>query len=321
MFLVKASSLIMLPAHFTVSLRLCERLQMHEHSSQIGSIRYIAVALGITVVFFVVELVGAILTNSLALLSDSWHMLNHVVALVFALVAAWLAERPISVKRTYGYYRAEILAAFLNGIFLWAIAVFIFYEAVQRFQQPATVESLNMLVIAVLGLAANGFSAAALSKSKAESLNVRGAFLHVVADVLGSLGAISAGLIMFFTGWYQADPLISMLIGVLIFYSSGRLVQESVNILLEGVPSHIDMEMVEQRILGVEDVVGVHDLHVWSITPTRMCCMSAHVVAAKGTDQKKLVSTLIHVLREEFGIDHTTIQVEDEDYPKALGEH
>jgi len=294
---------------------------MHEHLHPPRSLRYLGIAIGITLSFFIIELVGGFLTNSLALLTDAWHMLNDVFALVFALVAAWFALRPISVKRTYGYYRAEILAAFLNGIFLWVVVVFIFYQAFQRIQQPAQVDSLNMLVIAVLGLVANGLTAITLSRSKDESLNVRGAFLHVVADTLGSIGAISAGLIMFFTGWFQADPLISIMIGVLIFYSSGRLIRDSLNVLLEGVPSHIDVSVLERRIVELEDVKKVHDLHVWCMTPTKMCCMSGHVVVKKGTDRKKLIATLIDMLKEEFGIDHTTIQLEDEGYPKAVGEH
>jgi len=294
---------------------------MHEHLHPLRGTRYLGIALGITTSFFIIELVGGILTNSLALLTDAWHMLNHIFALVFALVAAWLALRPITMKRTYGYYRAEILAAFLNGIFLWAVAVFIFYQAIQRIQQPAEVESLNMLIIAVLGLIANGLAAVSLSRSKDESLNVKGAFLHVVADTLGSVGAISAGLIMYFTEWYLVDPLISMMIGVLIFYSSGKLVRDSLNVLLEGVPSHIDVSALERRIVELKGVKNVHDLHVWCITPTKMCCMSGHVVVKKGTNRKKLITTLINVLKEEFGIDHTTIQLEDEGYPKAVGEH
>jgi cobalt-zinc-cadmium efflux system protein len=294
---------------------------MHEHLHPLRGTRYFEIALGITISFFIVELVGGLLTNSLALLTDAWHMLNHILALVFALVAAWLALRPITLNKTYGYYRAEILAAFLNGIFLWAVAVFIFYQAILRIQQPSEVESLNMLIIAVLGLMANGLSAVTLSRSKDESLNVRGAFLHVVADTLGSVGAISAGVIMFFTEWYLIDPLISMMIGALIFYSSGRLVRDSLNVLLEGVPSHIDVSVLERRIVELKGVKGVHDLHVWCITPTKMCCMSGHVVMKKGTNRKKLIATLINILKEDFGIDHTTIQLEDEGYPKAVSEH
>jgi cobalt-zinc-cadmium efflux system protein len=291
---------------------------MHSHSSTTTAL---ALALGITASFFVIELVGGILTNSLALQTDAFHMLTDVVALAYALVAAWLAQRPVTLKRTYGYYRVEILSAFLNGILLWAVVIFVIYEAIQRIQQPANVQSLNMLIIAVLGLVANGLVAATLSRSRNESLNLKGAFLHVVADVLGSVGAISAGLIMLFTGWYQADPIASIMIGVLVFYSSGKLVRDSVNVLLEGVPSHIDVSAVERRILGMQGVRNVHDLHVWSIADTKMCCMSSHVVVEDGTDGRDLVTKLIDILKQEFGIDHTTIQLEDEHYPKAAGEH
>ncbi len=294
---------------------------MHEHLHPPKSTKYLGIALGITIAFFIIELVGGILTKSLALLTDAWHMLNHIFALVFALIAAWFALRPISVKKTYGYYRTEILAAFLNGIFLWAVAVFIFYQAIQRVQYPEPVESERMLIIAFLGLIANVLVAVILSRSKEESLNVKGAFLHVVADILGSIGAISAGLIMSFTGWFVVDPLISIMIGVLIFYSSGKLIRDSINVLLEGVPSHIDVNVLERRIVELEDVKAVHDLHVWCITPTKMCCMSGHVVVEKGVNRKKLITTLIDMLKEEFGIDHTTIQLEDEGYPKAVGEH
>jgi len=291
---------------------------MHSHAS---TTRALAVAMGITASFFVIELVGGILTNSLALQTDAFHMLTDVVALAYALVAVWLAQRPVTLKRTYGYYRVEILSAFLNGIFLWAVVIFIFYEAVQRIQRPADVQSLNMLIIAVLGLVANGLVAGVLARSRNESLNLKGAFLHVVADVLGSVGAISAGLIMFFTGWYQADPIASIMISVLVFYSSGKLVRDSVNVLLEGVPSHIDVSAVERRILGMKGVKNIHDLHVWSIADTKICCMSSHVVVEEGTNGKELVTKLIDILNEEFGIDHTTIQLEDENYPKAAHEH
>lgn len=291
---------------------------MHSHGPPT---RALTAAVGITAAFFVIELLGGILTNSLALQTDAFHMLTDVVALAYALVASWLAQRPVTLKRTYGYYRVEILSAFLNGIFLWAVVIFIFYEAIQRIQHPADVQSLNMLIIAVLGLIANGLVAATLSRSRNESLNLKSAFLHVVADVLGSVGAISAGLIMFFTDWYQADPMASIMIGVLVFYSSGKLVRDSVNVLLEGVPSHIDVSAVERRILGMRGVKNVHDLHVWSIADTKMCCLSSHVVVEDGTNGKDLVTKLIDVLKREFGIDHTTIQLEDEDYPKAAGEH
>ena len=294
---------------------------MRERPYAPGNTRALVIALGITLSFFVIELVGGIVTRSLALQTDALHMLNDALALGFALIAARVALRPITARKTYGYYRAEILAAFLNGIFLWALVVFIFYEALHRIQQPPEVKSLEMLIIAFLGLIANGLAAVALSKSRDESLNVKGAFLHVVTDTLGSIGAISAGSIMVFTGWYQADPIISMMIGVLIFYSSGKLIRDSLNVLLEGVPPNIDLTALERRIVEVEGVKNVHDLHVWCITPTQTCIMSGHVVVKEGTNRRVLLANLINMLKEDFGIDHTTIQMEDEGYPKAVGEH
>lgn len=281
------------------------------------------IALGVTISFFFIELAGGIFTNSLALLADSWHMLNDATALTFALIAAWVAQKPVDLKKTYGYYRTEILAAFLNGIFLWVVVIFIFYEAILRIQSPAQVKSLDMFIIAVAGLAANGVSAMVLSKSREESLNIKGAFLHVLTDTLGSVGAISAGLIMYFTSppWYQADPIASILVGILIFYSSSMLIRESLNVLLEGVPRGIDVNAVEQKIMEFKDVKGVHDLHVWCITPTKICAMSCHIVVEANADRKQLISDLIITLRKEFGIDHTTIQIEEEGYPKAGSEH
>jgi cobalt-zinc-cadmium efflux system protein len=279
------------------------------------------IALGVTISFFFIELAGGIFTNSLALLADSWHMLNDATALTFALIAAWVAQRPVDLKKTYGYYRTEILAAFLNGIFLWIVVIFIFYEAILRIQNPATVKSLDMFIIAVAGLAANGVSAMVLSKSREESLNIKGAFLHVLTDTLGSVGAISAGLIMIFTGRYEADPIASILVGILIFYGSSMLVRESLNVLLEGVPRGIDVKAVEQKLMEFKGIKGVHDLHVWCITPTKICALSCHIVVEADIDRKKLISDLITMLKEEFGIDHTTIQIEEEGYPKAGSEH
>jgi len=294
---------------------------MEEHPLPSKGTKHLGISLGITATFFVAELIGGLLTNSLALLTDAWHMLNDVFALTFSLLAAQIAQKPITSRKTYGYYRAEVLAAFLQGILLWSVVFFIFYEAILRIQEPIEVMSLNMLIIAVFGLLANGLSAAILSKSREESLNIRSAFLHVVADILGSVGAVSAGIIMLFTRWYQADPLISMMIGALILYSSAKVIRETANILLEGVPSHIDMDAIEQRLLRVKGVESIHDLHVWCITPTKMCVLSGHIVVEESVDRKELMQHLIHILKQEFGIDHTTIQLEEEGYPQAREEH
>ncbi|MEM4704763.1 MAG: cation diffusion facilitator family transporter, partial [Candidatus Bathyarchaeia archaeon] len=207
------------------------------------------------------------------------------------------------------------------GLFLIAIVALIFYNALQRLQNPAEVATSEMLIIATVGLAANGLAPVLLHHSRSKSLNVQGAFLHVLSDMLGSVAVISAGVIMFFTGWYPADPLFSMLVAALIFYGAFKLVRESINILLEGVPRGIDVKAVEKRILEQKGVKGVHDLHVWCITPTKICAISCHVVVAEGTDRRKLTSDLIKLLEAEFGIDHTTIQLEEEGYPKAPNEH
>jgi cobalt-zinc-cadmium efflux system protein len=294
---------------------------MHEQVHRPKGTKALGVALGVTLVFFVIELVGGIVTNSLALQTDALHMLNDSFSLIFALAAAWFAQRPTTNKRTYGYYRAEVLAAFLNGVLLWAVVVFIFYEAFMRIVAPPEVKSLDMLIIAAVGLVANGLSAISLSSTRNESLNIKGAFLHVVTDMMGSVGAICAGVVMLFTGWYQADSLISIIIGGFVFYGSGKLIKESLNVLLEGVPSHIDVDALKRRLLGFEGVRDVHDLHVWCITPTKMCMISCHIVIGKGTDGKNLMADLIEMLKKEFGIDHTTIQLEDEHYPKATSEH
>ncbi len=294
---------------------------MHSNTHASKTAKNLAMALVITASFFVIELVGGIITGSLALQADAFHMLTDVSALSYALVAAWLVQRPATLKKTYGYYRVEILSAFLNGIFLWAIMIFIIYEALLRLRQPSSVQSLNMLIIATFGLVANVAVAAVLFGSRNDNLNVKGAYLHVLADLLGSVGAISAGLTMYLTGWYQADSIASIMIGVLVFYSSGKLVQISVNILMEGVPPHIDIASLQRRIAGIEGVKSFHDLHVWSISEGKMCCLSAHVVTDEVTDNRGLLTKLMNILKEEFGIDHTTIQIEGEEYPKSPNEH
>jgi len=290
-------------------------------ASSLKSVRALKVAFTVTLVFFFVELVGGFMFNSLALVSDAWHMLNDVFALLFALLASWVARRPLDDRKTFGYYRSEVVAAFLNGIFLCVVVVYIFYEAFLRLMSPVHVEGLGMLVVALLGLMANGVSAYVLHGSEGGSLNVRGAFLHVVADIFGSVGAISAALIIYFTGWFLADSIISLLIGLLILYGSGRLIMDSLNVLLEGVPPHINLKAVEEKILGESGVVGVHDLHVWCVTPDKMCILSAHVVVGEGVDQRSLLSRLIEGLKRDFGIDHVTVQFETGDFPKAVNEH
>jgi cobalt-zinc-cadmium efflux system protein len=294
---------------------------MHQHEESFKTRRNIALAFLVTFSFCILELVGGFITNSLALTADAWHMLNDALALLFALAAAWVSTRPVDMRKTFGYYRAEILAAFLNGVFLVGVMIVILYDAILRLQDPQPVRSVEMLVIAVLGLAANGLSAAFLYRARDKSLNVKGAFLHVISDLLGSVAVIAAALVIYFTHWYQADPILSMVVGVLVFYGAYQLIRDSTNVLLEGAPRGIEVSVVERRIKEQKGVKDVHDLHVWCITPTKVCALSCHIVLEKDADRKQLTSDLIAMLEQEFGIDHTTIQLEEEGYPKAGSEH
>lgn len=289
--------------------------------SGIKGVSALKISFTVTLVFFFVELVGGLLSNSLALISDAWHMLNDVFAIFFALLASWIAGRPLDGRKTFGYYRSEVVAAFLNGVFLCVVVVFLFYEAFLRLINPVYVEGFGMLVVAFLGFLANGVSAYVLHKSEGASLNVKAAFLHVIADIFGSVGAISAALIIYFTGWFLADSIISIVIGVLILYGSFKLILESLNVLLEGVPSNINLKAVEEKILAEGGVESVHDLHVWCVTPDKMCILTAHVVVGADVNQRHLLSRLIDGLKKDFGIDHVTIQFETEGFPKSANEH
>ena len=261
----------------------------------------------------VAEVVGGLLTNSLALLADAGHMLSDVAALGLSLFAAWIAERPPTPKRTYGYYRAEILAALANGATLIAISVYIFVEAYHRLRQTPEVQGPAMLAVAVGGLAVNLVSLWLLHGGREESLNVHGAWLHVLTDALGSVGAIAAAALIWAFGWAWADPVASVLIGLLVVYSSWRLLAESVSVLLESAPKGIDVDEVHRAMRGVPGVLAVHDLHVWSIT-SGLNCLSAHVVAAEGQPHAALLKTLRADLHEKFGLDHLTIQIEPEGF-------
>jgi cobalt-zinc-cadmium efflux system protein len=284
------------------------------------NIRNIVIALSITFLFFIIELVGGLVTNSLALTTDAWHMLNDSISLLLTLLTSWIALHPVSQERTYGYRRAEVIGAFLNTVILWVMVILIFRESFQRFFNPEPVDSLIVLLISVLGLAANGFSAFILSRSHHEHIGVQGAMLHLFADSLGSIGAILSGAIIYFTEWYLFDPIVSVLIGCLILISSSGLLWRSLNVLLEGVPSHIDLEEVKAKILGQEGIKSIHDLHIWGITPD-LSILSSHVIIKEDADERIIVENLIEMLKEEFSIDHTTIQTEKGEYIKAKEEH
>jgi cobalt-zinc-cadmium efflux system protein len=268
-------------------------------------------ALAISSIYFFAELIGGFLTNSLALLSDAGHMLSDIAALALSLFAFRIAKRPATVISTYGYHRAEILAALFNGLTLWLIVGVIFTAAYNRFLDPPAVASYGMLIVASLGLLVNVVAGAVLYGSHHHNLNLRGAFLHIVSDALGSVGAIVASLIMLFTGWYVADPLISILIGLLILHSSWNLVKESLIVLMQAVPKGIRLEDVQQALEGVEGVSKVHDLHVWAVT-SDIFTLSAHAVVENGGDFHQVLNGIEATLKERFNIEHTTIQLEIE---------
>lgn len=258
----------------------------------------------------IAEVIGGYLANSLALLSDAGHMFSDVAALALSWLAITFSARPATVRKTYGFHRLEILAALINGITLIALAIFIIYEAYRRFQAQAEVQGQVLMAISLGGLAVNLISVWLLSRSRHENLNVRGAFLHVVGDLLGSLAAIAAGGLIIWKRWYWADPLFSVAISGLIVFNSWRLVAEAVNILLEGTPSHINATAVEQALRGVEGVKGIHDLHIWTITSGRYA-VTAHVVVQDPRESKRILREMQSLLATRFELTHSTIQIED----------
>ena len=268
-------------------------------------------ALAISSVYFFAELIAGFLTNSLALLSDAGHMLSDIGALTLSLFAFRMAQRPATIHRTYGYHRVEILAALFNGLTLWLIVGIIFAAAYSRLSRPPAVESYGMMIVAILGLVVNLAAAAILHGAHRHNLNLRGAFLHVMSDALGSVGAIVAGVVMLTTGWFLADPLISIFIGVLILVSSSSLVKDSLSVLMQTVPKGIRLEDVRRTIEAVDGVSAVHDLHIWAVT-SDIFTLSAHAVVANGGDFHHVLNGIEDTLREQFNIEHTTIQLETE---------
>ncbi|MEP6921555.1 MAG: cation diffusion facilitator family transporter [bacterium] len=285
----------------------------HTHGSASDSRRRLSLVLVLTALYMCAEAIGGWWTGSLALLADAGHMLTDVAALALALTAIWFSSRPATSSKTFGYHRLEILAALVNGVALVVIALLIFYEAYQRWAAPPVVSGKVVVVVAVGGLLINVACAWILHGRHEVDLNIRGAWLHVMSDALGSVGAIAAGLVMMLYGWYFADPLFSALIAVLIVWSSWRLIRESTNVLLEGTPAHINLAAVEDAILQTEGVDNVHDLHVWTITSGREA-LSAHVIHGYGISQPDLLKELRAKLHDRFGVDHLTIQMETPDF-------
>jgi cobalt-zinc-cadmium efflux system protein len=282
----------------------------HDHDdARTASRRALALALVFTASYTAVEVVGGLFAGSLALLADAVHMLSDNVALALALVATWLATRPATPERTYGYKRAEVLAALANGVLLVALAIWIFVEAGMRLRDPGDVLGGWMLAIALLGIVVNVAAGLVLSRARSHSLNVEAAFRHVFADLLGSVGVAVAAVVILATGWVEADPLVSILIGVLVLVSTWSILRDSTAILLESAPRGIDADALGQRLASAPGVVEVHDLHVWTIT-SGFPALSAHVLVSPGEDCHGRRRELERLLRDEFGIEHTTLQVD-----------
>lgn len=291
--------------------------QSHSHTpDRSTSKRALKIAVSLTTTFMVVEVVGGLISGSLALLADAAHMLSDSASLGIALGAIWLAEKPATLRRSFGYQRAEILAALLNGATLVLVSLWIFYEAYNRLQDPPEVLGGTMLAVAVAGLLVNVAAAWVLSRDQQDSLNVSAALRHVLADLAGSVGVIAAALIILLTGWRPADPIIGALIGVLVLASGWPVIRDSARILLEQAPAGIDVEDVEEAIRTTPGVVDLHDLHLWTIT-SGFPALAVHVLVERDSDCHERRRALEAMLSERFELDHTTIQV-DHPEPRLL---
>jgi cobalt-zinc-cadmium efflux system protein len=282
----------------------------HDHHARSArNIRRLAVVLVMTSLYMLAEVAGGLLTGSLALLADAGHMLTDVGGLGLALLAIKFAARPATPEKTYGYYRIEILAALANAVMLVGISIYILYEAYQRFRNPPEVQSQAMLAVAVVGLVVNLVGVWILKTGSRESLNMKGAYFEVLSDLLTSVGVIVAGVIMWTTGWYLADPILSAGIGLFIFPRTWNLLKEAVGVLLEGTPSDVNVAALREAMTKVVGVDGVHDLHVWSLT-SAVNAMSAHVVVRDGARHDDVLEAVRASITKAFKISHVTLQLE-----------
>lgn len=283
----------------------------HHHGAGANK-KALLISLMIITTFLIVEVIGGFLTNSLALLSDAGHMLSDSSALFLSLLAMYFAAKKPSPQKTYGFYRFEILAALINGVTLVLISLYIFWEAVQRLVAPPEVASLSMMGIAFIGLLANIAAALVLMQGDYKNnLNLRSAFLHVLGDMLGSVGAIAAGFVMWQFGWYVADPIISIVVGILVLLSAWRVTKESVNVLMEGTPSNVDIGSVSATLASIPGVKSVHDLHVWTVT-SGFDSLTCHLHVEEEVSSYPILHEALHLLEKRFGITHATIQIEND---------
>lgn len=291
----------------------------HSHGDPHGDspVRSLRIALVLTGTLLVAEVIGGFMSNSIALLADAGHMLTDVAALSLSLFVAWFTRQPATPQKSYGYLRWEILAAFLNGGALILISVAIIVESFMRLGSPQPIEGGLMLLIALGGLTVNIIAAAVLHSTSQSNMNVRGAYLHVLGDLLGSVGVVTAALVIHFTGWLAADPIASLATTALILRGAWKLVRESVDILLESAPAHIDLVAVRKQMEEIPGIESVHDLHVWSVTP-KMVAMSAHAVVRNPATQQHVLEH-VHDAMALFGIGHITIQMESTDMASREG--
>ena len=285
---------------------------MHSQSeSRSGQQKNLLIVLLMTGTFMVIEVVGGLFTGSLALLADAGHMLTDVAALGLSAFAMWMAARPSTPEKSYGYHRAEILAAVTNAVVLLLLAIWILYEAYRRVFEPSHVLGVPMLLIGVVGLAVNVASMTLLADESASSLNVRSAYLEVLSDAISSVGVILGGVTIWLTGWFLIDPFLSAGISVFVVWRTWALLTQAVHVLMEGVPTHLDAKEVGQAMAGVPGVKGIHDLHIWTIT-SGLDALSAHVVVPVGEDRDAVLGRLQSLLQDRWRIDHATLQIVEE---------
>lgn len=292
----------------------------HNHGHNVNK-RALRISFFLIASYMIIEVVGGMMTNSLALLSDAGHMLSDAAALGLSYLATTFGERKANKFKTYGYKRIEILAAFINGLTLIGISIYIFWEAYNRFLQPPSIMSSGMFIVSVIGFIVNMLAAFILLKGDtSENLNIRSAFLHVLGDLLGSAGAITASLLIMFFGWNIADPFASVFVAVLIIISACRVTRDATHILMEGAPSNIDVAKVQKTLEALKNVIGVHDLHVWSIS-SDMPSLSCHIVVKNEQNSQTVLQEAKKVLHEKFDIHHSTIQIDTEDNPCEQSGH
>jgi cobalt-zinc-cadmium efflux system protein len=280
----------------------------HNHAAGVTNEKKLAIAIGLTGTFLVAEIVGGILTESLALLSDAAHMFTDVMALVIALVAIRIGKRAADNRRTYGYRRFEILAAAFNAIVLFLVALYILFEAYKRFQNPPDIQTTGMLIVAAIGLVVNILSMRILVSGSESSLNLKGAYLEVFSDMLGSIGVIIGAGIIYYTGWKQVDPILAVLIGLWVLPRTWKLLSESMNILLEGVPAGIELKKLHEELSALPGVKEVHDIHVWGITSGQNS-LTAHLLVKEYPNDSELLKQA-QAIAKNHGIDHTNFQIE-----------